>query len=452
MLSRLSIYILAIGFLFLIPFNVYSQAWDWRELHPVSVPPGLSGNKGSLIGFNFYIFGGTDGVSLFNSLYYMDLRVPEWFFITPSGIDIPSSRYGHTMVRGIVDSEEVLLVFGGDDGLLQKDLWYYIVASNQWKQMAGATGDIPPEMKGHSANITIAGNMVVFGGELKASFSDELYIYSPLLNTWTLLTPITSHPFARSEHSAIIISENTSPELFIFGGTDGISIFDDVWSYNFGLNSWTKLDPTGDVPAGRFSHTAVYISSIHSMLVFGGNSGTVFNDAYLLDLSTLNWTAFTPSTLPDVRFEHVSVWDPVSVSYPRMVMHAGTSGSTFYSDTWELFLMPSTPTVTSTPKESPTSTFTPSQSPTPKPTVLTATYTLTPSSTPTIGSTTSTPTSTITSVSGTNTPTRTPVYTSTYTFTTSSSLEIPGEDSTGIIILFIFLSLFILLTRISFQR
>jgi hypothetical protein len=65
--------------------------------------------------------------------------------------------------------------------------------------------------------------------------------------------------------------------MHIFGGYDG-NIENDSWVLTEanGLSGvWTKVTPTGIPPLPRFDQTAVYDSSNHRMVIFGGEITTL---------------------------------------------------------------------------------------------------------------------------------------------------------------------------------
>jgi hypothetical protein len=72
--------------------------------------------------------------------------------------------------------------------------------------------------------------------------------------------------------------------MYVFRGYNGTSLLSDYWvlsQANALSGVWTQVAPTGVTPVPRFYHTAVYNSSNHRMIVFGGEitSAGVLTDA-----------------------------------------------------------------------------------------------------------------------------------------------------------------------------
>ena len=68
--------------------------------------------------------------------------------------------------------------------------------------------------------------------------------------TWTKLAPNGVIPPARTDHSCI----GFGPNLYVFGGFDGKSRFDDFRLYKIHRNEWTEVrdnSGVGSTPCGR---------------------------------------------------------------------------------------------------------------------------------------------------------------------------------------------------------
>lgn len=58
--------------------------------------------------------------------------------------------------------------------------------------------------------------------------------------------------------------------LYVFGGFDGTSCFDDLYCLDLDGPTWRKIDAKGDLPSGRASHSAVTDDFSGVMYIFGG--------------------------------------------------------------------------------------------------------------------------------------------------------------------------------------
>ena len=97
--------------------------------------------------------------------------------------------------------------------------------------------------------------------------------------------------------------------MIVWGGFD--DSFNDVNTggrFNPGTDSWTATT-TGNAPAARESHTAVWTGSV--MIVWGGfdNLNFVdFNTGGRYNPNTDSWTATSTNNVPDARQNHTTVW------------------------------------------------------------------------------------------------------------------------------------------------
>src|SRR5262249_3589964 len=128
--------------------------------------------------------------------------------------------------------------------------------------------------------------------------------------SWITLSPTGVPPSPRTGHGAVF--DPVRGRMLVVDGYGG-SDFQDVWSLDLNLQTWTKLQPTGTAPSARDGHVLVYDSTRDRLLLFGGTSGgNYLNDTWALSLSgTPAWSQVTPTgTLPAGRYAAAGVYDP----------------------------------------------------------------------------------------------------------------------------------------------
>lgn len=81
-------------------------------------------------------------------------------------------------------------------------------------------------------------------------------------------------------------------KLYLFGGTDGVHWFSDVWTYDPRTNAWTQLDCIGYIPVPREGHSATLVND--TMYIFGGRSqeGNDLGDLSAFRISSRRWYMF----------------------------------------------------------------------------------------------------------------------------------------------------------------
>src|ERR1700685_959306 len=123
--------------------------------------------------------------------------------------------------------------------------------------------------------------MKKFSALLLLAFLSSVNLLSA--QVWTLAGPA-------SRHSHTAVWDTTSHQMIIFGGQETSTNTDlnDVWvgitdaSQN---DRFTQVLATGTPPSGRYGHVATYDPTTNRMTIFGGATGSpspCANDAWIL--------------------------------------------------------------------------------------------------------------------------------------------------------------------------
>lgn len=173
-------------------------------------------------------------------------------------------------------------------------------------QSAVPSGGIVMSSNADDATLAAAGYVKL--GSLAATESD----------TWTR-RPVTYAPLGRTGHCTVW----TGTEMVIFGGTNGVTEFNDGGRYSPATNSWTLFSST----INRRAHASAVWNGV-DMFVFGGEyaaGGT----QYLADVAayrpgTGQWTGYSVSgTPPAARSRHCATWCGADI----MVVWGGRNAS-----------------------------------------------------------------------------------------------------------------------------
>ena len=161
-------------------------------------------------------------------------------------------------------------------------------------------GPRPTGRYGHTLNI-LGSKIYIFGGQVEGFFFNDLVAFD--LNSlqssasrWEVLLPNTKDqssphgrsPPARTNHSIV----SWTDRLYLFGGTDGVTWFNDVWTYEPRSNTWTELDCIGYIPVAREGHSAALVND--TMYIFGGRTqeGVDLGDLAAFRISSRRWYMF----------------------------------------------------------------------------------------------------------------------------------------------------------------
>ncbi|KAK5145141.1 hypothetical protein LTR04_001371, partial [Oleoguttula sp. CCFEE 6159] len=212
----------------------------------------------------------------------------------------PGPRVGHASL--LVGN--AFIVFGGDtkmdDGDMLDDTLYLLnTSTKQWSRALPA-GPRPPGRYGHTLNI-LGSKIYIFGGQVEGYFFNDLVAFDlnqlqAASNRWELLVqnsndggpPHGQIPPARTNHSMVTWND----KLYLFGGTDGVIWFNDVWSYDPRTNSWAQMECIGYIPAAREGHAAALVNDV--MYIFGGRTeeGNDLGDLAAFRISSRRWYTF----------------------------------------------------------------------------------------------------------------------------------------------------------------
>lgn len=248
-----------------------------------------------------YLFGGTDGQSRNNDLHRFDPQSKTWALISVTGSP-PLSRSGSQCA--IYKSS--IYFFGGytkKDGEYFNDLHTFDIESSQWEEVKCSSPEQPLQRTDHTLSI-YKDSLYVFGGyDGKTRFND-LCIFNIPSRTWTIKQD-PNYPTNRFGHSSVVCSD----KLIIFGGWNGHITLNDVWLYSFQNDRWTEM-AHNTLISPRYRHIAVSIGN--SMFVFGGvNKEQVrFCDTYELNVKGQYWVKVETTQNPSARtFHRATIFD-----------------------------------------------------------------------------------------------------------------------------------------------
>ncbi|CAD8212285.1 unnamed protein product [Paramecium octaurelia] len=133
--------------------------------------------------------------------------------------------------------------------------------------------------------------LYLFGGQIADSIStNEIFVHDVNQRFWKKLEINDSYPQPLDSYSSAVYSD----KLFIFGGfytSDICKHSNELYSFNFNLNNWIKLNRSkGRQPLPRDASSIAIHNQI--LYMFGGKNGDIrFNDLWQFDLSKQEWNS-----------------------------------------------------------------------------------------------------------------------------------------------------------------
>ena len=269
----------------------------------------------------------------------VECHVDAWSHLADPDIESSAGRTEHSAVWD--ERRGSMLVLGGHASshfIYYDDLWIYEASEAQrgplWNQLHVA----PAHRHGHTAVFdSDSSTMLIFGGSYTTKTYDELWLYSLLNFTWTLVSSAIK-PEARVYHSAVWDGDHQL--MLVHAGENGFRL-EDLWEFRLQFQSWRQVESTDSPkPSPRSRHSAIWAHVAEAMLVFGGLGASALSDLWHFSLSTNFWTLLSPALAPGSHYGHTAIWDPTALS---MLTFGGVktqnSFQSYSADLWRYSLL-----------------------------------------------------------------------------------------------------------------
>jgi hypothetical protein len=170
---------------------------------------------------------------------------------------------------------------------------------------------------------------------------NETWTFDYDLKRWKNMKPKASPPW-RSSHA--MTYDAIRHRTLLFGGNDFKKPFNDLWVYDYKLNTWTEIQTT-NTPEPRQMHGLIYIQDKDIVLLYGGrrsNGGSDFTDTWELNCKTMTWTKLDTKVSP-TESDHISiVYDELAKKAILYAYHT-TWTYDFEAKNWSKLNLPNTP-------------------------------------------------------------------------------------------------------------
>mmetsp|Transcript_110192 Transcript_110192/g.235255 ORF Transcript_110192/g.235255 Transcript_110192/m.235255 type:complete len:782 (+) Transcript_110192:69-2414(+) len=252
----------------------------------------------------FYLMGGTDENARQNDIYRFDVRTRNWVCIDPVHGHAPSARSGS---KAVVCRDSIYF-FGGytkKDGDYFNDLFEFNIPRAYWTRIDSAS---KPSVRTDHSCVVYEASLYIFGGFDGRSRFQDLHQYMIEDREWIEITGAENGPMGRFGHSAVIYRSS----MFVYGGWNGHDTLDDLYEFSMTTNQWFSVPGRGEVPPSRYRHS----TAVHGccMFIFGGvdKRQARFADLFELSFDTRSWSRV--KTLGD---------PPSARTFHRAVMYGG---------------------------------------------------------------------------------------------------------------------------------
>lgn len=225
-------------------FDLLTKTWKY---HYVEFRPDFRRNNSAVVYQNsMYVYAGVGSWEIYklNDFWEYNLKQDEWRMIQPNedlmvGDTVLRARTRHSV--GVW--RDKMVIFAGNvngENYLEvntNEMWDYDFLDKVWTPWI-TTGSIP--CRRHSQASVFHGDlMYVFGGrDVDGLRFNDLYVLNLIDKKWKLLAPDGDLPLPRAGVNLM----STKSHIYMFGGFDGQTLFDDAYEYSLILRKWKKLD------------------------------------------------------------------------------------------------------------------------------------------------------------------------------------------------------------------
>src|SRR5262245_19859019 len=165
---------------------------------------------------------------------------------------------------GYDSAREVVVSFGGFDGLFRRDTWTR--GATKW-ELKSSTGPFQRADASMAFDPT-DGAMILFGGLSGSVVRQDTWRWDG--TSWILQSPATIPP-ARWIHR--MVYDAARDQIVVFGGAGASAVLRDTWVWT-GSN-WSQLTPA-TLPLARYANALAYDSDRQLVVMFGGQTGFNF--------------------------------------------------------------------------------------------------------------------------------------------------------------------------------
>lgn len=246
----------------------------------------------------------------------------------------PEYRMGHTATYD--PTVRCVYIYGGSKNLK----WFHDVHMldlDEWKwQLLKVAGKAPTRAY-HSATL-YRNELWIFGGVYPRpdpqpdGCSNEVHIFSPVLENWYAPIVNGEKPLPRSGHSATLIND----QLVMFGGWDAPYCYNDLYILDMSIVEWAKPEVNGTPPSPRSWHASCALSGGRIMIHGGYDGDLALDDLHIFTLATSTWMKIKLDPNPIARAGHQAICLPYNHENEEqdevLIFGGGDNDGTFFHD------------------------------------------------------------------------------------------------------------------------
>ena len=290
-----------------------------------------------------YVFGGSDGITAFNTLGAFNLDTRVWVEIPVEKVSpsCPCARTKHAACLVRWNHKDYLYIYGGIDGTRYlSDFWRCDLATGVFEEIHGTSQrSPPPALSSHCLARLGASELVLFGGVSNKQLSTQTWYYNLDSNTWSI------NPYRDCDQPepcmGATLTTMVNNHCLLFGGISANGFLSHCWKL-YPNHKWELLPVQKNGPMSRAFHCAAPVGE-GRLLVHGGEYGKQHDqklaDTWILYETNRIWKRIPETELtPQPRSNHAIVlWQSRSGNY-RLFILGGRGREGIAAEFWCLNL------------------------------------------------------------------------------------------------------------------
>ncbi|KAI8799430.1 hypothetical protein BJ742DRAFT_845941 [Cladochytrium replicatum] len=186
-------------------------------------------------------------------------------------------------------SRDVMYVFGGRNAQSTQsflgDLLVYNFGSDVWTSVNQSEWTTRPSARYQHFMTYFNGKLLLYGGVSDMMDSNDVWMYDPVLNSWSELSSLGDRPPVLAGSSIVMLTSanvtgnrgTTNSKLYVFGGfvPESRAIIRFLYIYDIDSMTWTMAKPTSE---GTYGGSGMYHAPTDSLFFFGGYQISAAND------------------------------------------------------------------------------------------------------------------------------------------------------------------------------
>eukprot|EP00640_Fibrocapsa_japonica_P001274 CAMPEP_0113940388 /NCGR_PEP_ID=MMETSP1339-20121228/6521_1 /TAXON_ID=94617 /ORGANISM="Fibrocapsa japonica" /LENGTH=402 /DNA_ID=CAMNT_0000944195 /DNA_START=160 /DNA_END=1368 /DNA_ORIENTATION=+ /assembly_acc=CAM_ASM_000762 len=303
-----------------------------------------SGHGHVLIGSELYIFGGQGeeapllgslghpsqctSICLLGELYCLDLETFSWRAVKAYG-DGPSPRTSCTMCPGAHDGTFIL--YGGLTASGDCDAYEFNIHDHRWRKLNLENALLLSGLVYGHTSCLYNNSLIFFGGTNGHSFWNDVFSLDLMTMKHHRIVTTGDAPCPRYKHQSQIVG----CKMYVIGGSTFTTCSEkiDVHCLDLSTNVWEKISARGILPPSRVAHSTAYEESSGSIFMWGGHNAknNRLQDFFAFNIDTCTWTEISQdsSCLPTSRAFHTSCFYDGS-----FFILGGSNSRTRFADVW----------------------------------------------------------------------------------------------------------------------